>query len=426
MKSGNLDTLWLEERKLSNLMTQPLRGILGIGLSLAFFMVLWYVFMDPRGILRWYTPQYGYMYIRWLLIVAIWQAYIFNFWPLKHSWMERQHPLVKGTTLVAINFMITAAVIWGFFYTLMGKLAIPYMSWPELHRLGMTDFFAREYSSLAVLMFAAIASWLSPIWPSAFENYPWHGLTQPAKGLTVFSFTILLTTYAFFIFMHPHYNVLFYPWQTFAAAYPWWYEAFHTLSGNFNVGWIMCGTAAVWLAETTFEKYPFILIKRQPWRGIGGFLWVLFMAFLLFFVFIFMQDVVWGESIEGAKRLMAPDWRYLHTGELAVMVLAVALSLYFYFDNWPKKYSTEVNIFMRVAVILLVSVVFHHIYYQVSPALLGTQAGYSHPQQFPMAPIILWIVAMLYHNWFMDGWPGKAIAHSESKIKQATGKNMSV
>lgn len=426
MKSGNLDTLWLEERKLSNLMTQPLRGIFGIGLSLTFFMVLWYVFMDPRGILRWYTPQYGYMYIRWLLIVAIWQAYIFNFWPLKHSWMERQHPLVKGTTLVAINFMITAAVIWGFFYTLMGKLAIPYMSWPELHRLGMTDFFAREYSSLAVLMFAAIASWLSPIWPSAFENYPWHGLTQPAKGLTVFSFTILLTTYAFFIFMHPHYNVLFYPWQTFAAAYPWWYEAFHTLSGNFNVGWIMCGTAAVWLAETTFEKYPFILIKRQPWRGIGGFLWVLFMAFLLFFVFIFMQDVVWGESIEGAKRLMAPDWRYLHTGELAVMVLAVALSLYFYFDNWPKKYSTEVNIFVRVAVILLVSVVFHHIYYQVSPALLGTQAGYSHPQQFPMAPIILWIVAMLYHNWFMDGWPGKAIAHSESKIKQATGKNMSI
>jgi hypothetical protein len=24
-----------------------------------------------------------------------------------------------------------------------------------------------------------------------------------------------------------------------------------------------------------------------------------------------------------------------------------------------------------------------------------------------MAPVILWIVIMMYHNWFMDGWPGK-------------------
>lgn len=34
---------------------------------------------------------------------------------------------------------------------------------------------------------------------------------------------------------------------------------------------------------------------------------------------------------------------------------------------------------------------------------------YSHPQQSPMAPMILFINIMLYHNWFMDGWPGKCI-----------------
>jgi hypothetical protein len=26
-----------------------------------------------------------------------------------------------------------------------------------------------------------------------------------------------------------------------------------------------------------------------------------------------------------------------------------------------------------------------------------------------MAPVILFINVMLYHNWFMDGWPGKRI-----------------
>ena len=404
-----LDTLWLEERKAEALIKQPMRGILGVILAFVFFMGLWWVFMDPRGILRWYTPQYGYMYIRWLLIVAIWQAYIFNFWPFKLTWMENTHPLKKGLILITMNFAITGLLIWVFYYGIFGTFAVPYFSWFELRKTGLSDFFAREYSSLAILMMAAIASWLSPIWPSAFENYPWHKLTQPAKGFTVFAVTFLLTTYIYFIFMHPHYRVLFYPWQEFTAAFPWWYQSFHTLSGNFNVGWIMCATVSVWLMETIFERYPFCLVKSQPWRGVAGFFCILLLAFILFFTFVFLQDAVWGPSVEGAKRLMAPDWRYLHTGELAVILLAIALVLYFYFDNWPRKFSTEVNILIRVAITIIGAFALHWLYYQYSPMLLGTQAGYSHPQQFPMAPVILFINVMLYHNWFMDGWPGKRI-----------------
>lgn len=404
-----LDKIWLEERSLSNSFAQPLRGLLGFFLSFGFFMALWYVTMDPRGILQWYTPMYGYMYIRWLLIVAIWQAYIFNFWPFKQKWMEETHPLVKGPIMIGINWAITGAIIWIGFFWLIGKYSIPYFSWPELHKVGMTDFFAREYAGLAVLMVAAIASWLAPIWPMAFENYPWHQLTQPAKGITVLSLTSLLTIFVYFIFMHPHYMVLFYPWQKFVAAMPWWYESAKTLSGNYNVGWIMCGTIAVWLIETIWERYPFRLIKSQPWRGLAGFAWVLFVALIMFNTFNLMQDLAWGPAYEGGKRLYAPDWRYLHSGELAVMMLLPALVLYFYFDNWPKKFSTEVNLAIRTIIVVVGTFAFNFIYYQISPPLLGTQPGYSHPQQFPMAPVILWIVIMLYHNWFMDGWPGKRI-----------------
>ena len=404
-----LDKIWLEERSLTNSLAQPLRGLLGFFLSFGFFMALWYVTMDPRGILQWYTPMYGYMYIRWLLIVAIWQAYIFNFWPFKQKWMEETHPLVKGPIMIGINWAITGAIIWIGFFWLIGKYSIPYFSWPELHKVGMTDFFAREYAGLAVLMVAAIASWLAPIWPMAFENYPWHNLTQPAKGFTVLSLTSLLTIFVYFVFMHPHYMVLFYPWQKFVAAMPWWYESAKTLSGNYNVGWIMCGTIAVWLIETIWERYPFRLVKSQPWRGLAGFAWVLFVALIMFNTFNLMQDLAWGPAYEGGKRLYAPDWRYLHSGELAVMMLLPALILYFYFDNWPKKFSTEVNLAIRTIIVVVGSFAFNYIYYQISPPLLGTQPGYSHPQQFPMAPVILWIVIMLYHNWFMDGWPGKRI-----------------
>lgn len=408
--------LWLETRQFQSRIKQPLQGIVNFLLVTAAFLICWRFFMDPRGTMRWYTPQYGYMYIRWILIVAIWQAYIFNFWPLRYSFMEKTHPLIKGAVLIGINFAVVGFMIWVFYYNFLGRLAIPYMSWPVLTSLGMTEFFAREYSSLALLMMAAIASWLSPIWPVCFENYPWDKMERPSRGLTVWAWTFFLATYIFLILMHPHYNVLFYPWQKFAAAFPWWQNFAHTLSGNFNVGWIMCGTISVWILEVTFERYPFCLIKKQPLRGIAGFFGVLIFALVMFVTFNFLQDLAWGPAVEGAKRLYAPDWRYLHSGELACMLLIPVLVLGFYFDNWPRKFAPSVNIAVRCLIILVSAAVLHYLYYKFSPPLLGTQPGYSHPQQFPMAPVILWVTIMLYHNWFMDLYPGKKLTSREQYL----------
>lgn len=403
------DHMWLESRILEDKFPQPIRGIIGVLFSFAIFYALWWIFMDPRGVLRWYTPQYGYMYVRWILIVVIWQAYIFNFWPFNLKWRESAHPVLKGAVLITVNFAVVGFVIWGFFYNFLGVLAFPYMSVDKLVEKGMTSFFAREYSSLAILMFAAIASWLSPIVPVCFDNHPWHKMQQPAKGITVFCVTALFSVITFFILMHAHYHVLFWPWQEYAAAYPWWYSFAHTLHGNFNVGWVMCGTVAIWMLELTFDRYPFVMINDKIKRGFAGFFGVLAFALLMFITFNFIQEVCWGPAVDGAKRILAPDWRYLHSGELAIMMLIPAMILNFYFDNGPKKYSAPVNIALRLLIIIVSTLVFHWLYYKFSPAMLGTQAAYSHPQQFPMAPGILFICVMLFHNWFMDFWPGKSL-----------------
>ena len=89
------------------------------------------------------------------------------------------------------------------------------------------------------------------------------------------------------------------------------------------------------------------------------------------------------------------------------MMLIPAMVLNFYFDNGPKKYGVAINIALRMLIIVVSTIIFHWLYYKFSPAMLGTQAAYSHPQQFPMAPGILFICVMLFHNWFMDLWPGK-------------------
>ena len=332
---------------------------------------------------------------------------------------ETAHPIISGLGLIAVNFALVGAVIWGFFYNFLGKFSIPYLSVDKLVNLGMTPFYAREYSSLAILMFAAIASWLSPIVPVCFGNQPWHNMKQPARGITVFLVTLFASVLCFFCLMHPHYHVLFWPWQEYAAAYPWWFSFAHTLHGNFNVGWVMCGTVAIWLLEVTFDRYPFALIRNKIVRGVVGFFGVLAFALLIFYAFNFVQDLSWGPAVDGAKRIYAPDWRYLHSGELAIMMLIPAMILNFYFDNGPKKYSEPVNIALRMLIILVGMGVFHFLYYKFSPSLLGTQAGYSHPQQFPMAPGILFICCMLFHNWFMDFWPGKKrVGHVETMLDE--------
>ena len=63
----------------------PITHAVNVLALLAVFAVTWWIFQDPRGIMRLYTPYVGYMYTRWLLIILIWMVYIFQFWPMKRA-----------------------------------------------------------------------------------------------------------------------------------------------------------------------------------------------------------------------------------------------------------------------------------------------------------------------------------------------------
>ena len=80
--------------------------------------------------------------------------------------------------------------------------------------------------------------------------------------------------------------------------------------------------------------------------------------------------------------------------------------LQFYCGNWPKKFSTPVNILIRTGVVILGGIAIYCLYYKYAHFVLGTQKGFSHPQQFPMIPMIWLIDIWLINWWFMDGWPG--------------------
>ena len=68
---------YLEERKLVKRWRGPIPALVNLAFSLVVFAITWWIFQDPRGIMRLYTPYLGYNYCRWWLIILIWMAYTF-------------------------------------------------------------------------------------------------------------------------------------------------------------------------------------------------------------------------------------------------------------------------------------------------------------------------------------------------------------
>jgi len=414
---------WLEIRDRKKLIVprwgQPLTGIASLLFIFVVSWVTWQIFFAPTGIFRLYTPLFGFMFIRWILIIAIWQAYLLYLWPLSKEKLETWHPALKGAIHVLINIFIMLLLIYGFFDSFLGRYGIPYFSFSKLTELGnlkppgvaghFEPFYAREYVSNAILFVAAIASWLSPVLPVYFEMWPWKKLKQPLLGFTTIIVTFFITFVLFFVLMHPHFGVLFIPWQYYTAAVPaWWYHIAHTLHGDFSVGWVMCCTCTLWFVESIWERQPFYTVaKKQPWRGLITFILTFAMAWGSFYLLQLLQSLWWGPPIEGAGRTWAPHWRALHAGEMMVFFLIAALAITFYFDNWPHTENGALNWLVRTFLTLLGGWLISIIYYEFGPIpwFLGEVRGLMSPYKYPLAWSIWVVDLMLYHNWFFDKWP---------------------
>ena len=398
---------YLEERQISPRWPALMTHLVNVVALLSVFYVTWWIFQDPRGIFRLYTPYVGYMYTRWLLIILIWMVYIFQFWPMRRSQLDSWHPLLKAAVAIPVAVLIMMLVIHGFFHGLLGNYGIAYFDAERTKDLPrMTQFFAEEYAALAILMFAALASWLAPAWVVGMERAPWQNEKQPVQGITILVVTFFIATILYFVTMHPHMGILYYPWQYFTSiAPPYWEEFANTVSGNFHISWIMCATVVVWLVETIWERYPFRMIENAWLRRLATFFGILAIAWAFHLFLYFAQELFIGETIRGTRNDNAPDWRWLHVGEMMIFMLLPALYINFYCGNWPKKFSTPVNLFVRTAITFTAGVALMVFYYNISHLVLGTQRGISQPEQFPMIPTIWLINIMLVHHWYMDNWP---------------------
>ena len=98
-----------------------------------------------------------------------------------------------------------------------------------------------------------------------------------------------------------------------------------------------------------------------------------------------------------------------------MLVAVIAWSTYF--KNWPDKFDLEINLTLRTIVVAALSIGFYLIFYNFNHLVLGTQPGYAHPSQFPLAPIVVVICLMLIHDFYFDRWPGEILKNRMASTK---------
>jgi amino acid transporter, AAT family len=166
----------------------------------------------------------------------------------------------------------------------------------------------------------------------------------------------------------------------------------------------MCCTVTVWLVETIWERFPFKLIKTNWLRRVVAFFGIIAIAWAMHFFLYFAQELTWGPAIRGTRRDFAPDWRWLHVGEMAVFFLVPALFLTFYCGNWPKTLQPAGQRAHPHGWSPCGGDSALHLLLQ-PPTISWAPRRASPPQQFPMIPTIWLINIWLVHHWFMDNWP---------------------
>lgn len=381
-----------------------LLGTLNLGVAFAVTSALWLVFLHPNGVLKLYTPMYGFSLVTALVAVLVAIARVGEGWPFHAS---RLAPPVRGAIATALAVALTWLVVHGFFWGFLGRFGVTYFSPRAIIAAGGVgaEFFnARENASTAIVYFSAAFLWLALILSIGFGRWPWESTSTGVRAFSRLSVTVLLAVLAYAVLFHPHVTQLFYPAQTMAGVPPWWAELAQTGSAYFNLGWMMVAVAVLVVAELVWGGWPWARLgDGGPLRGVVAFAGSVAAGGALFAASLPVMSAFWGEPFQGGQYTDAPYFRHLHAAEVAGFVVLAVFALDTYYGAPRRRLAARAG---RTAAAFAGAAALHGFYYSsAATRLLGKVPGMAQPEDTPLVWTLLFLAVVLVQRDLFGGWP---------------------
>jgi hypothetical protein len=388
--------------------TRWLAGGAHLAAAFALTSALWLVLLHPNGVLKLYTPMYGFSLVAVLVAVLVAMTRVGEGWPFRAT---RLPAPIRGLLGTALAVGITALVVHGFFWAFLGRYGVTYFSPRAIVAAGGVgaEFFnARENASTAIVYFAAAFLWTALVLSLGFGTWPWRQLEPGVRGFSRLSVATLLAVIAYAVLFHPHVTQLFFPAQTMAGVPPWWADVAQTGSAYFNLGWVLAAIAVLVAADVLWDGWPWrIFGEAGPLRGLAALVGSTAAGAALFVLSERAMNAVWGEPFQGGQYTDAPYFRHLHVAELAGFFVLAAFALDGSFGP-PRSWASRAG---RTVLTLATAAALHGFYYSdAATRLLGKVPGFGQPEDSPLVWSLLFLAVVLVQRDLFDRWP---LARSE-------------
>ena len=189
-----------------------LYGLINLVVVFCIVWFLWYFFMHADGVMKLYTPMYGFSLAAMLLASVILLSKVLG-WPGDGEKPLAAGPAIaKGLSGTVVSLAIMYFAYYVVFWLFIGGLGVAYFSPGALVAGGGTGaepWNAREWASTAILYFSTAFLWWALVWNLGFGRWPWQKDGPWVVGfsrLFVVSFFAVIT---FAVMFHPHVCVLF-------------------------------------------------------------------------------------------------------------------------------------------------------------------------------------------------------------------------
>ncbi|MGO8878554.1 MAG: hypothetical protein ACLPVO_15295 [Desulfomonilaceae bacterium] len=388
-------------------------GLITFVIIFSIVWALWRVFMDANGVLKFYTPMYGFS------LVAVWLASIlviskvFEFYPFDKANMTGAAGIGRGLMLTVLSLFLMLFITYGIFWNFIGKFGVAYFSPNSIvisGGSGAEPFIARENASTAIIYFVTAFIWWALAWDLGFGLWPWQGASQGVRGWSRFCAISILTVLTYAVLFHPHICQLFYPPQDKAGVAPWWAEYAGTGSAFFSLGLALCSLKWVVLSDLMWDGYPWRFLDRRGEgnfiRGVATLIGSVALGIISMVILLRIMNIFWMEPFEGGQYTDAPYFRYLHAGEISGFIVLAAFILKTYFNNFPNLSTLPLTALFRTIVSFIGGGVFYMFYYStLSVWLLGKVPGIAQPDDTPLVWTMLFLSVVIVHAQFFGAWP---------------------